>query len=55
MVITSELNSKLKEAVEEIIPKILQEFPSKNESSTEPVFVVVMDRESYEPAWYKKL
>jgi len=55
MVITSELNSKLKEAVEEIIPKILQEFPSKDESSTEPVFVLVMDRESYEPAWFKKL
>jgi len=55
MVITSELNSKLKEAVEEIIPKILQEFPSKNELSTDPVFVVVMDRESYEPAWFKKL
>lgn len=55
MVITSELNSKLKEAVEEIIPKILQEFPSKNESSTEPVFVLVMDRECYEPAWFKKL
>ena len=55
MVITSELNSKLKEAVEEIIPKILEEFASENESTTEPVFVLVMDRESYEPAWFKKL
>lgn len=55
MVITSELNIKLKEAVEEIIPKILKEFPSKNESTTEPVFVLVMDRESYEPAWFNKL
>ncbi len=55
MVITSELNCKLKDAVEEIIPKLLKEFPSKNESSTAPVFVLVIDRESYEPAWFKKL
>ncbi len=55
MVITSELNSKLKEAIEEIIPKILSEFPSKNEVSTEPVFTIIIDRESYEPEWFKKL
>lgn len=55
MVITSELNSKLKEAIEEIIPKILAEFPSESEASTEPVFTLVIDRESYEPEWFKKL
>ena len=54
LVVTGELNEKLKSAIEEIIPKILKETPSVTQPG-EPVFTIVVDREAYEPAWFKKL
>ena len=54
MVVTGELNEKLKTAIEEIIPKIQKEItlPAK---PTDPAFTIVVDREAYEPAWFIKL
>ncbi|NWJ98932.1 MAG: hypothetical protein HXX20_24595, partial [Chloroflexi bacterium] len=54
MVITAELNEKLKSAIEEAIPKLLKAIPHPPEPG-EPVFTLVFDREAYEPAWFKKL
>lgn len=54
LVVTGELNEKLKSAIEEIIPKILKETPPVTQPG-EPVFTIVVDREAYEPAWFKKL
>lgn len=54
MVVTGELNEKLKTAIEEITPKILEET-SLVAKQGEPVFTIVFDREAYEPAWFKKL
>ena len=54
MVVTAELNHKLKSAIESIIPKILEEIP-KVTKPNEPVFTIVVDREAYEPSWFKKL
>ena len=54
MVVTGELNEKLKTAIEEIIPKIL-EAVTPQAKPEEPVFTIVVDREAYEPLWFKKL
>lgn len=54
MVVTGELNEKLKTAIEEIIPKIL-EVITPQDNPEEPVFTIVVDREAYEPLWFKKL
>jgi hypothetical protein len=54
MVITAELNEKLKSAIEEAIPKLLKAIPLPAKLG-EPVFTLVFDREAYEPAWFKKL
>jgi hypothetical protein len=54
MVITAELNEKLKSAIEEAIPKLLKAIPLPPQPG-EPVFTLVFDREAYEPAWFKKL
>ncbi|MBN2258731.1 MAG: hypothetical protein JW704_13095, partial [Anaerolineaceae bacterium] len=54
MVVTGELNEKLKTAIEEITPKILEET-SLVAKQGEPVFTIVFDREAYEPVWFKKL
>ncbi len=54
MVITGELNEKLKEAVGEIIEKLKQEVPKPSDSQT-PWFTIIIDRESYEPRWYRRL
>jgi hypothetical protein len=54
MVLTGELNDKLKSAVEEIIPLILNEITTGPKPG-EPVFTLVIDREAYEPAWFIKL
>lgn len=48
MIVTSELNEKLKWAIEEIIPKIL-EVITPQAKAEEPVFTIVVDREAYEP------
>jgi hypothetical protein len=57
MVVTGELNEKLKSAIEEIMPKILKGItrPVKPDEPGEPAFTIIVDREAYEPAWFKKL
>jgi hypothetical protein len=54
MVVTGELNEKLKTAIEETVPEILREA-SGPASAKIPVFTLVFDREAYEPKWFKKL
>lgn len=54
MVITGEVNEKLKASIEEAIPEILKEVPSPPDKNT-PVFTLIFDREAYEPAWFQKL
>jgi len=54
MVVTGELNEKLKFAIEDIIPKIKKEITQPAKPG-EPLFTIVFDREAYEPAWFKKL
>src|SRR5690554_3106811 len=54
MVLTSELNEKLKVGIEQAIPKILKEVLPPTDPK-EPVFTLVFDREAYEPKWFAKL
>ncbi|MDP3914197.1 MAG: hypothetical protein Q8R96_10730, partial [Bacteroidota bacterium] len=54
MVVTGELNEKLKWAIEQIIPKIISEI-TQSAKPGEPTFTIIVDREAYEPAWFKKL
>ena len=54
MVINGELNERLKEAIEKIIPEIKKTVPS-TEDSNKPLFTLVFDREAYEPGWFIKL
>ena len=56
MVITAQLNEKLKEAIELVIVKLKKEIkPKENQPEHTPLFTMIFDRESYEPAWFKKL
>jgi hypothetical protein len=54
MVVTGELNEKLKWAIEQIIPKTISGITQPAKSG-EPAFTIIVDREAYEPAWFKKL
>ena len=54
MVLTAELNEKLKIAIQEVIPIILKEVPLPPDPA-EPVLTLVFDREAYEPKWFAKL
>lgn len=54
MVLTGELNEKLKFAIEQAIPKIRDEI-SLIPKPGEPIFNLVFDREAYEPKWFIKL
>ena len=54
MVLTGELNEKLKYAIEQAIPKILKEITVAPKPG-EPAFSLVFDREAYEPKWFIKL
>jgi len=54
MVVTGELNEKLKWAIEQIIPKIISGITQPAKPG-EPAFTIIVDREAYEPAWFKKL
>jgi len=54
MVITAELNEKLKEAIEIIIEKLKEEIAEPADAN-QPRFILVFDRESYEPKWFKHL
>jgi hypothetical protein len=56
MVVSGELNEKLKTAIEQIIPKILKDADLKISTDPKiPTFTIVVDREAYEPAWFKSL
>lgn len=56
MVITGELNEKLKEAIEIAIVELKREIKSQvHHKEQTPLFTMVFDRESYEPSWFKKL
>lgn len=54
LVVTAELNEKLKQGVEQLIPQIEQQVAKPKNDQT-PRFTIVLDRESYEPTWYRKL
>lgn len=54
MVITGELNEKLKQGVEQIVESLKEEIPVPKEKGR-PRFTIVIDRESYEPKWYNSL
>lgn len=54
MVLTGELNEKLKVAIEQIIPKIRNEITTIPQVG-QPIFTLVFDREAYEPKWFIKL
>ena len=54
MVITAELNEKLKDAIELAIVELKKEIALPSDNNT-PRFTMVFDRESYEPGWFKKL
>jgi hypothetical protein len=54
MVVNGELNERLKDAIEKIIPAIKKTVPAPD-ASNKPVFTLVFDREAYEPLWFKKL
>ena len=56
MVITAELNERLKDAIELAIERILPQVPTPTTQNADPpVFTLIFDREAYEPAWFKKL
>ena len=54
MVIHGELNERLKDAIEKIIPEI-KKTVSATADSNQPLFTLVFDREAYEPDWFIKL
>lgn len=54
MVITGELNEKLKKAIILAINEIKPTIPDVTDK-TKPLFTLVFDREAYDPAWFKKL
>lgn len=54
MVITAELNEKLKDAIELAIVELKKEIALPSDKNT-PRFTMVFDRESYEPKWFKRL
>lgn len=54
MFFTGELNEKLKDAIEQIIVTMKSQINSP-EDPKKPRFTIVIDRESYEPKWYKHL
>jgi hypothetical protein len=54
MVITGELNEKLKAAITQAIQTIKEQL-NLPEKSEEPEFTLIFDREAYEPLWFKKL
>lgn len=55
MVITGELNEKLKVAIMKAIEAIKRDLNLGSSSENEPLFTMIFDRESYEPAWFKSL
>jgi len=54
MVINGELNERLKDAIEKVIPEIKKTVDVTGDSN-QPLFTLVFDREAYEPGWFIKL
>jgi hypothetical protein len=54
MVITGELNERLKDAIEKVIPEIKKSIQPADDPD-KPHFTLVFDREAYEPGWFIKL
>jgi hypothetical protein len=54
MVINGELNERLKDAIEKVIPEIKKTLPPPT-NADKPLFTLVFDREAYEPGWFIKL
>ncbi len=54
MVVTGELNEKLKDAIEVVVEKLKKEIAAPTDSN-KPYFTLVFDRESYEPKWFHHL
>ena len=53
MVVTGELNEKLKIAIEQIIPKMLKDACLEISTNPKvPTLTIVVDREAYEPVWF---
>jgi hypothetical protein len=61
MVFTGQLNEKLKEAIENIVPSLIEDTrtvvdeKALSEDPDMPRFTIVFDREAYEPAFFAKL
>lgn len=55
MVITGELNEKLKTAIIQAIDGISKELQIEVPTDGKPVFTLIFDREAYEPIWFKTL
>lgn len=55
MVITGELNEKLKTAIIQAIESIKKDLNLAPSENDEPIFTLIFDREAYEPAWFKSL
>jgi hypothetical protein len=56
MVITGQLNEKLKVAIEKALVEIKKITPAQeNKDPQKPLCTIVFDREAYEPQWFKKL
>jgi hypothetical protein len=51
MVITGELNERLKDAIEKAIPEIKKTIEPTDDPN-KPLFTLVFDREAYEPGWF---
>ena len=52
--VAAEVSEKLKQGVERIIPILKAELDAP-EDAQKPLFTLIIDRESYEPKWYKHL
>lgn len=55
MVITGELNEKLKTAIIQAIKGITKELNILPPTDGKPAFTLIFDREAYEPLWFKSL
>ncbi len=55
MVITAELNEKLKTAIVTAIENITEQLDIQKPTDGKPAFTLIFDREAYEPKWFKHL
>jgi hypothetical protein len=55
MIITGELNEKLKVAIMQAIEAIKKDLKMASNQNCKPLFTLIFDREAYEPRWFKSL